>query len=864
MRPQRDRSLADGPLLGPGLFGPGMPGLLSWQVCFLAYLAGIWSLREQQAGLAAACALWLGLVVLRERTIRRAALFLALLAGCLAAGYWQAGRALPPVPERLAACAEGRGKAMLRATVEEITDKPFGRLEIMLSGVTAETPEGGVEALPGRLAWDWDEPEYRPAPGQTLEGQLRVRPVRGFKNPGGADFDWQQRLRGVFYRCYTSGSVEGLAWGPVPSGSNGLGDGWRLRLWQAREGLRESVLRALPPGQGGAVVLGLLLGDRSRINLEVTEELRAAGLAHTLALSGLNVVYVAVIGWALAWAVGLACPGLLLRLPRAKLAVLLSAPLIAAYVWVGGGGSSLLRSALMFAFWGLLLLLDRPRALIDGLFFALAAIILPAPLAVFDVSLQMSALAVAGLCIVQPWLAGLVRFPQGLRPWLRPPWEALCLSVSSNMALLPVTIWYFGVFPPNILPNLPWLPVQGFVVQVLGMLGMALVPVPGFAHAGAAFIGWASWVQQGMLEALHYAAGRDWLPVWALLRPRWPELLGVGLVIALVPVHWRAPHKAPWALIVSGLLLCAAPHFAMLAEEGREQAALEVLDVGQSQALVLSGPGGVRVLVDGGGSMSRTFDLGRSVVGPALAWGRPPRLDAVFLSHPDTDHAQGLVFVLRHFQVGALYTNGQWPGGELGAQLEAAVEENRVPVRSLRRSDVVALGGGLALHVRHPAEGFESRKSNENSLVLQARWRGVPIALLPGDVQRGGIEDMVDAGQDLRAQVLVLPHHGSKSSLSGMLYEGAAPVFALASCGYQNMYGFPNPAVSRELAAHGIPLAATSEQGWLRVRWLSPDSGPELYGVLGRVHLPPVSAPAQPPLQERKKFQASSSTTGLE
>lgn len=860
MRPDRDRSRQDAPLSGGAVVG-----LLSWQVCFLAYLAGIWTLREPWPGLATACALWLGLVVLRERTLRRAALFLALMAGAFVAGYWQAGRALAPVPERLAASADGRGKVVLRATVEEITDKPFGRLEILLSGVTAETPEGGSETLPGRVAWDWDEPEYRPAPGQRFEGLLRVRPVRGFKNPGGADFDWQQRLRGVFYRCYTHGAVEGLAWGPRPDGT---GFGWRTGLWQARETLRGEVLRALPLGQGGAVVLGLLLGDRSRIDLNTTEVLRAAGLAHTLALSGLNVVYVAVIGWALAWVLGLAWPGVLLRLPRAKLAVLFSLPLIAAYVWVGGAGASLLRAALMFGFWGLLLLLDRPRALVDGLFFALAAIVLPAPLSVFDVGLQLSALAVAGLCFVHPWLAGLVRFPAALRPWLRPPWEALCLSLSSNIALLPVTIWYFGVFPPNILLNLPWLPVQGLVVQVLGMLGMALVPVTGLESAGAALIGWASWVQQAMLDTLRAFSQQGWLPVWALLRPRWPELLGAAMVTALVPVYWRRATLAPWALIVAGLLFCAAPHFAMLAEDERAEVSLEVLDVGQSQALVLTAPGGVRVLVDGGGTASRTFDLGRSVVGPALAWGRPPRLDAVFLSHPDTDHAQGLVFLLRLFEVGALYTNGQWPGGELGQLLREAVQDRRVPVRSLRRGDVVELGGGLSLHVRHPAQGFEARSTNENSLVLQARWRGAPIALLPGDVQRGGIEDMVDAGQDLRAQVLVLPHHGSKSSLSGMLYEGAAPAFAVVSCGFQNTYGFPNPAVVRELLAHGVPLASTSEHGWLRVRWTSSGAGvgvrPELWDAAGRPYLPSESLPAQPAAQARKYFQASSSTTGLE
>lgn len=831
MTPGRDSGRGAAPPSGVAVRPLPGSGLLSWQVCFLAYVAGVWSLREPQAALASAAALWLGLVLVRESAVRRAAAFLGLMALCFAAGHWHAGFVLPQPPEALAAYAEGRDKVLVRGVVDEVADKAHGRLEILLRGVTVRATgdgaglESATEPLPGLLAWDWDEPGHRPAPGQAVEAQLRVRPVHGFRNPGGADFEWQQRLRGVFHRAYTRGEVPDLAWGeaaPAP-------------LWSAREALRASVLRHLPDDQGGAVLLGLLLGDRSRIDLRTTEELRAAGLAHTLALSGLNVVYVAVLGWALAWLVGLAWPAAYLRLPRPKLAVLLSAPLVAAYVWVGGGSPSLVRAALMFGFWGLFLLLDRGRALIDGLFFALAAIILPAPLAVFDVSLQMSALAVAGLCLVQPWLAGLARFPATLPGrGLRLAWETLTLAASSTLVLLPVTAWYFGMFPPNFLPNLPWLPVQGFLVQLPGMLGMALAALPGLDQAGGALLRASAWVQQAMLEALHGVARDGWLPVWALLRPRWPELLGAGMVLALVPPYWSRARQAPWALITAGLLLCAAPHAWMLAEDRRDEVRLEVLDVGQSQAVLLTGPGGVRALVDGGGSLSRTFDLGRGVVGPHLAWGHPPRLDAVLLSHPDADHAQGLAHILRHFEVGALYTNGRWPEGDLGQALGEAVAARGIPVRALVRGDTVDLGGGLTLEVGHPWPGFESRRSNESSLVLRALWRGEPLALLPGDVQRGGIEDMVDAGVDLRAPVLLLPHHGSKSSLSGMLYEAVAPALALASCGYQNVYGFPNAAVAEELARRGIPLAATSERGWLEARFSAPGAAPLLRSFVPR------------------------------
>jgi competence protein ComEC len=282
-------------------------------------------------------------------------------------------------------------------------------------------------------------------------------------------------------------------------------------------------------------------------------------------------------------------------------------------------------------------------------------------------------------------------------------------------------------------------------------------------------------------------------------------------------------------LLLAGLLLMAWPQAQMLADDARDEVRLTVLDVGQSQALLVQAPGGRRVLVDAGGSFSPTFDMGRSVVGPALAWGHPPRLDAALFSHPDLDHAQGLAWILRQFRVGRFCTNGQWPEGRLAGELAAALTEGvsggALAPERLAAGQVLDLGSGVTLEAAHPAEGYEGRGTNDNSLVLRLVWWGAPLALLPGDVQRDGIEDMIGRGRDLRAQVLVLPHHGSKSSLSGMLYEAVAPVQALASCGFQNQYHFPNKDVAAELAGRGIPLAATPERGALEFTWRAPGAG---------------------------------------
>jgi competence protein ComEC len=391
---------------------------------------------------------------------------------------------------------------------------------------------------------------------------------------------------------------------------------------------------------------------------------------------------------------------------------------------------------------------------------------------------------------------------------------------------LPITIWYFGTYPPNFLLNLPWLPVQGMVVQVLGMARLALAPVPGLAVVSGALLSAAAQVQDWMLAGLHQLFLAGWFPTWAVLRPLWPELLGAFAVLAVAPYCRQERGALPPALLLLGLLSMAWPHARMLRDDAREEVRLTVLDVGQSQAVLVSAPGGRRVLVDGGGTMSPTFDIGRSVVGPALAWGKPPKLDAVVMTHPDADHAQGLAWILRQFEVGRFVTNGRWPEGRLAEVLDSAlaggVSGGRLKAVALAAGESLDLGSGVTLEALHPATGYAGRGSNDNSLVLRLLWREEPLALLPGDVQRDGIDDMLERGRDLRAAVLLLPHHGSKSSLSGLLYEAVAPDLALVSCGFQNQFRFPNKDVVAELTGRGIALAGTPERGMLELVWSAP------------------------------------------
>jgi competence protein ComEC len=253
---------------------------------------------------------------------------------------------------------------------------------------------------------------------------------------------------------------------------------------------------------------------------------------------------------------------------------------------------------------------------------------------------------------------------------------------------------------------------------------------------------------------------------------------------------------------------------------------LTLLDVGQGQAVLLEGPDGARVLLDGGG-LWPGFDVGAAVTGPALAWNRPPRLDGVLLSHPDSDHWRGLEYVLRRFSVGWFASNGDRPRGEDGERYDEALAEWGGEPRVLTAGEVLPLGGGAALEVLHPAPGFAG-KDNDRSLVLRLTWRGRGLALLPGDVERAGLLALLASGRDLRADVLVLPHHGAASSLSPELYRRAAPRLALASAGFLNYFGFPAALVTEALRAAGVPLRTTADAGALTVEWCAPDAAPRL------------------------------------
>jgi competence protein ComEC len=786
------------------------PGLLPWQILLVYGVLGLASARFFLPALVAGCLFGLGL----WRTGNWPGLsrqVISFLAGLLAA--WVLLAEAPPLdrakmPEWMAK----RREVLVRARVERVDTKPENRLQIIL-----DRPHFRIDGEKGRLSmdlsWNWYEPERTPSPGDTVRAHFRIEPVRGHLNPGTWDTRFYWARQGVGYSTSSEGD-EGI-------------ESWRRRtnsFWRARRAVVEKVASHTGKSAGGGILLALLCGDKSGLSYDQLNLIRRASLSHVLAQSGLHLGFLAALGWGLARALGRIRPEMYLVLPRQRLAALAALPLVAFYLWLGGFKPSLLRASLMFFFWGLLLWRGRGQVLMDGLFAAVLVMVLVWPTGIFDLGLQLSVTAVAGIVLLWPRTAGWLsrRLPSSmLHPASFYPLSVLGISLVVNAALFPLLLWYFGQVSPHVYLNLLWLPALAFGVMPLGLGGLVLAFVPGLEAVAGFLLQFAGFILQQLFELLQVIDRAGWLWAEVLPRPRWPEMLGYWTLLAcaaLLPAH-GIRRLWPLGLGAAALLLLPFAHSALTQQP---RLSLRLFDVGQGQALMLQTPQ-KRLLVDGGGSWNKDYDVGRLVLSPALSWGRRTAVDSVVLTHPDFDHMRGLYFILRTYGVERFLYNGRWPEDWDGRVLGRILEERDIPARAIRPGEAVDLGRGLHLEVLHAADRTGMWDPNNSSLILRVAHGQRTLALLPGDAERGLLRGMARSGLDLEAELLVLPHHGSRSSQCPAFYREVDPDLALASCGFLNHFRFPHEEVEKALEKQDVPLLTTAQEGSIRVSWHGPE-----------------------------------------
>ena len=734
----------------------------------------------------------------------------------------------------------------------------------------ASLPPTFAPTLQGKLAWTWESPPpdftlAPPLPGQTVCLTRRPMPAQGFANEGQTDWGLWLAAQGVRWRVWSLGAQGN----PQVSGQPTLSARWRDALRQSFVAvllppvlLPELAPKAAPHtigedapqqeqrphmSQGKAILLALLFGDRQYLNQQTLNNFAAATLVHSLALSGQHLTVAGLVGLLCVLAAARVRPGIYLSRPRAVWILLATVPPAMAYLWLGDAPASLLRAAVMLLFLAFYFLRGRPRTTLDVLCAALFCISVASPLSMLDTGLQLSVLCVAVIGMSMPWLRQLAPEPHaakrlqpdnsanGLREssgdWLkngrlrRALWamaRIFLVSLFIQVALLPLNMLLFNNMGHWFWLNVLWLPIADMLVLPAAVLGL-LFSATGLETLARAVLDLAALPCQWLTDALAWLTKANMLQPPALLRPHWTALPACAALLgALALKAGRAtlPRTARRMLLAGALFLCLGP-ILRTAERLSGHIRLDVLDVGQSQALLLRLPGHTRMLLDGSGSASPRFDPGQALVAPTLTYNDTPQLAAVLNTHPDLDHMGGLLHVLRVFAVDQLFENGREGKASWGEQWRAARSAHHS--RPLARGDILVMGDAandLRMEILHPprTEQYEWQ-GNDASVVARLTQHGRGLALFLGDAEQPVLQRLLENGDDLRAEVIVAPHHGSQNGFSKEFYAAVQPGLVVASCGFENRYGYPSPSLRAWCAAAGVPLLHTGHNGSVRVVW---------------------------------------------
>ena len=545
----------------------------------------------------------------------------------------------------------------------------------------------------------------------------------------------------------------------------------------------------------GAVLEALLLGERGRMDQEITRALQQAGIFHLFAISGAHIAIISFILFSLFR---------ILHIPT-RLSYSLLMGFLIFYVFLVEGRPSVLRATIMTSAFLLGKMIWSDVNLINTISISAFFLLLVNPFSLFNVGFQLTFAATLTIILL---------FPRIIKYFPRLPLrlsEIFVLTLAAQLGILPIMAATFHrVTFSSLLLNYAAIPLVG-IIMAAGYTFLLLSLFSSFlAELISAALGFLINLLVGCSHLL------DWFPLisYRIPSPHLPTIIGYFAILSLLLLRPRVKGQR---LILLACFFCI---FAILISypfpSTSRTLKMTMIDVGQGDSILVEFPGRKKMLIDGGGVQQGTFNIGENVVSPFLWKKGIKRIDYLVLTHAHPDHLNGLKAVARNFRIKEFWEAFSPNQNASYADFKKLLHPSVIQKRKFRGN--TSQEGQVHIDVLHPEKDYPYVPSihNDQSLVLRITYGQIAL-LLTGDIETRAEQDILKTNALIESQVLKCPHHGSYSSSSEPFLQKVRPHQALISVGEGNRYGFPDPEVLTRYREIGAQVYRTDLHGAIEI-----------------------------------------------
>lgn len=547
----------------------------------------------------------------------------------------------------------------------------------------------------------------------------------------------------------------------------------------------KSKLREKLKKENSELAISLIVGDRSHISSEVEDNFKKANLMHMLAISGAHFSYVILIATFISN-----------RLQHKRLGQLIQIIAIIFFMNLTGNTASVVRAGIMSILLIGSSICKRQNDSLNNIAISAIIQIINNPYIIFDSGFMLSYSGVLGIILFYKKISERIHF------------KSIALTISANIFIIPIMIYNFHTISGSfIISNIcaSWL--LGIII-ILEFISLC-IPIKLLYMILDLLI--------MMLRKIAEICAN--IPFAQMYVPRY-AIFFVIVIYILIFCRKLKCRKYVYSFLTIGVSILLIVNFT---DVYQDRMRINFIDVGQGDSCLIRYKG-TNIMIDSGGSLSKnkdgkSYDIGENVLNNYLLNRGITRLDYIMASHFDEDHSQGFVFLLKNMKVKNVIISEQYKTSSIYEQFKQICKKQNIQIIYVRSGDEIRIKD-LAFKILHPKSKenqISENPLNNNAIVCMVKYKNRRI-LFTGDIEKVAENEMVkEYTNGLKADILKVGHHGSKTSTTKEFLDLINPSVALIGVGQNNKFGHPNEDVIKRLEEKNIQIYRTDEMGEISV-----------------------------------------------